>query len=302
MVGSYNKWDKKEKGDLQMKQIKFGRRTKMKTLIHQFGLIATVILMASSSAMASVVADYRFNMSAGTEATDSSGNNNHGTLIGFTNLIFGYADNPANPGYTSDGMIRLVKGSPLEYIESAVPAYDFITNSFTIEAITSLHSDPWYWQPLVGHVEPDESFVFWGSGFSEAGSSAAPPHWHIDNGGPWASYPAYEDILTDGEMHHYAITYDATESEMRMYLDYGVIATVNADLSVAVAEDDTGMLLIGSSEGTSSSSVWNGLVDRIRFSDNVVAPEDFMPIPIPGAAWLLGSGLLGLVAIRRRKG
>ena len=272
----------------------------MKTLIHQFGLIAAVILVASSSAMASIVADYRFDTSAGTQATDSSGNNNHGTLIGFTDLTFGYADDPANPGYTSDGMIRMVKGSPLEYIESAVPAYSFITNSFTIEAITSLHSDPSYWQPLVGHVKSeDDTFFYWGSGF--ASGSSAPPHWHIDNGGPWTSYPAYEDVLTDGEMHHYAITYDATEREMSMYLDYGVIATVIADLSDAVGADDTGVLLIGSHKRTSSYSVWNGLIDRIRFSDNVVAPEDFIPVPIPGAVWLLGSGLLALVGIRRRK-
>ncbi|MCD6366002.1 MAG: hypothetical protein J7L46_00530 [Bacteroidales bacterium] len=277
----------------------------MKKLVSMFILIVTVLLVVSSSVMASTFADYRFDASAGTQAIDSSGNNNHGTLIGFNDLSVGYADNPSNPGYTSDGMIRLVKGSPLEYIESAVPAYNFITNSFTIEAITSLHPDPWYWQPLVGHVkDEDGTFVYWGSGYA-TGTKAA-PHWHIDHGGPWASYYDYEDVLTDGNMHHYAITYDATAEEMKMYLDYGLIATVTADLSGAVAADDTGVLFIGSHRGSSSTKVWNGLIDRIRFSDNVVDTADFIPnpnaVPIPGAVWLLGSGLISLMAVRQRKG
>jgi len=272
----------------------------MKKLVSMFILIVTVLLVVSSSVVAAVVADYCFDTPDGVIATDSSGNNNHGTLIGFTNLSVGYADDPSNPGYTSDGMIRLVKGSPLEYIESAVPAYDFITNSFTIEAITSLHPDPVYWQPLVGHVG-NGTFVYWGSG-----TNAAAPHWHIDNGGPWAVYHNYEDILTDGNMHHYAITYDAIVKEMKMYLDYGLIATVSADLSGAVAADDTGVLFIGSHMGSSSTEVWNGLIDRIRFSDNVVDTADFIPnpnaVPIPGAVWLLGSGLISLMAVRQRKG
>jgi hypothetical protein len=270
-----------------------GKGTVMKSLLTT--LMVLMILVVSSSVMASVVADYRFDTSEGTEATDSSGNDNHGTLIGFTDLDFGYADNPANPGYTSNGMIRLVSGDTIEYIESAVTARGFITNSFTIEAITSLHSNPSYWQPLVGYVS-DEAFIYWGSG----GSSAA-PHWHIDNGGPWTSYPAYENILTDGEMHHYAITYDAENHEMNMYLDSVVpIATAyGVDLSNAVAEDDTGVLLIGSHMGSSSYEVWNGLIDRIRFSDEVVSPEDFIPIPEPATVCILSLGALSL--IRRKK-
>ncbi len=261
-------------------------------------LVAIVSLMVSSPAMASVIADYRFDAQAGTQATDYSGNNNHGTLIGFEDLTFGYADNPENPGYTSDGMIRMIKGDPLEYIQSAVPAYSFLTNSFTIEAITGLHSDPGAWQPLVGYVNnDDDTFVYWGSGPSAA------PHWHIDNGGPWSTYSDYSNILTDGQLHHYAITYDADSHEMKMYLDYILIATESADLRNAVASGDTGVLLIGSHMGTSSYEVWNGLVDRIRFSDNVVEIQDFIPtpVPVPGAVWLLGSGLIGLLAFGGRR-
>lgn len=36
-------------------------------------------------------------------------------------------------------------------------------------------------------------------------------------------------------------------------------------------------------------------------SSEFVLQTDAQPVPIPGAAWLLGSGLLGLVGIRRRK-
>ncbi|MFW6155003.1 MAG: PEP-CTERM sorting domain-containing protein [Planctomycetota bacterium] len=69
-----------------------------------------------------------------------------------------------------------------------------------------------------------------------------------------------------------------------------------ADLSNVVPADDTGPVLIGSHMGSGSSEVWNGLIDRIRFSDAVVDPESF--IPEPASLSLLGLG--GLVLFRRK--
>lgn len=275
----------------------------MKRFTQQLISIAVVILMTSGLAMASVVADYWFDGPSGEDGTlvvDHSGNLNHGTLVGFTNTTVGYADNPSNPGYTSNGMIRLVWGDPVEYIKSGVSAYPFITNSFTIEAITSLSSNGNFWQPLIGHVADRENggltFVYWGVGDFA-------PHWHIDNGGPGEIYYNYANILNDGGMHHYAITYDATKHEMKMYLDYQLIATEYADLSNAVTDDDPGVLFIGSHMGEDSWEVWNGVIDRIRFSDEALSPDEFIqanPVPIPGAIWLLSSGLLGLIGVGRR--
>jgi hypothetical protein len=43
------------------------------------------------------------------------------------------------------------------------------------------------------------------------------------------------------------------------------------------------------------------VIDNVIVFPGSVGP-DLAPVPVPGAVWLLGSGLLGLAGIRRRKG
>jgi hypothetical protein len=258
-------------------------------------VVVTAMLACASATHAGIVADYTFDVFNDTVAVDSSGNGNDGTIVGFAGLPLGAGDAPGSPGYTSDGRIRLVANGPIEYIDSGIAVGAFLTNSFTIETVTGLSDGGFFWQPLIAYTQ-NNAFFYWGAGYNQG--TDRPPHWHIDNGGPWVSYSDYETVLPDGAMHHYAITYDANAGRMYMYLDYEKIGDVPADLSSVVAPGDVGTLLVGSHNGLSAGEVWHGVIDRVRFADHAVDPNDFIPVPGPGTLSLLA--LAGLANRRRR--
>lgn len=95
-----------------------------------------------------------------------------------------------------------------------------------------------------------------------------------------------------------------TETDTRYQLGTLTFAEVNPGTSIQDGLDD----------------IWfdiTNITTKVTFSDDpltaIVITSDTTlngigldvgtnPVPVPGAVWLLGSGLLGLVAIRRRKG
>lgn len=76
-------------------------------------------------------------------------------------------------------------------------------------------------------------------------------------------------------------------------------ASINILASSLGAPDANGQYWLSFGYFENASSATNGAVgiDNIKITANV-AP---VPVPVPGAVWLLGSGLAGLVGLQRRK-
>jgi len=110
----------------------------------------------------------------------------------------------------------------------------------------------------------------------------------------------------------YCLSYDCTESEMGN-LYYNVLGNSSGYLTNAGTFTN---IIIGLYEGYWTSTEQDGIYAwDFRMTDGVqlysgptslkyawaVQSGDVSAVPIPAAAWLFGSGLLGLLAVARRK-
>jgi hypothetical protein len=130
----------------------------------------------------------------------------------------------------------------------------------------------------------------------------------IANGGADIVTATYEEAgFYNNEMSNEAEYYTTDGS-------YAGINTVSASFGEAVLSDYANcvdLYLWGVRHDTMATTVLTddlnsslGLVATLRFNkttgETILNPTDTCPVPVPAAAWLLGSGLLGMFGLRRR--
>lgn len=104
--------------------------------------------------------------------------------------------------------------------------------------------------------------------------------------------------LEDGQWHHFAMTYLASERRVTLYGDYNPVATKILSSNGTIQYDD-GALRIGDLSGGRAIDGW---LDEIRYSTSVLTTSQFLVATVPAPAALpAGLALLSFAAMRRRR-
>lgn len=255
----------------------------MKRILGLLCAIAFSTILFTGSASASLwdglVAYYPFNGNA----NDESGNGNDGTVYGatLTEDRFGNVDS----AYTFDGN---------DYI--SVPdstVFPVSSNPFTIAAwveFSSYSTDGGYY--LMGQSDGggnNNKWIFFlgNNGISFISYPAPGSHW-IGLG---------SSSFQLNTWYHVAIRDDG--SILTAFVDGSPIGTASA----RAIGDASNPFFMGTAEGGHPGRVFRGSMDDVRLYDRALSEGEIgvlHTVPIPGAVWLLGSGLVGLVGIRRK--
>jgi hypothetical protein len=239
---------------------------------------------------------------------DLSGNGYHGFWGGGT----GANNTPiiATPSGTgvdttgTDGYVILRPGLSVSetWFTGTTPASYFVldaSKSYTFEAILQWGSSSDSVHGIMGQTGGSEWWIRENSGRLEYVFDDGPDRLEQTTTDPID----ISSLETDGEWHHLAVVLDRGTDEVRTYVDYELIHTNSAAVIASLDTiGTTGDRRLGG-YNTTASARFDGLQDRYRISDVVLAPNQFLGVPEPSALALSSLGLLslGLVRWRRRR-
>lgn len=246
-------------------------------------------ILASAALDAATIAYWRFEEGSGLVAHDSSGNGNHGTLIGGAVFSSNVPWNPV-PQTGAPNLYSLqLNGS-----DAAVSAPDSPTlrpgTGFTVEA-------------MINTKNPSLGWVIFGKQFHSGTNNSVALEikggsliFQLTNA---SNQPSFVSIAAPTEKdvwHHVAGEWDG--SNMMLFLD-GILVR-SAPFSGPIGWDINPVLIGADNDATLGGGprcCWfNGLIDEVRLSDYALPPGDFTSMPEPSSLCLLGSGILFFVA------
>lgn len=122
-----------------------------------------------------------------------------------------------------------------------------------------------------------------------------------------ADTPVSATIVNDNNWHQLVGVRDA-DGDVSLYVDGVFQVAKTAQVLPDVSAD---LLFGGLWYGTTPTSSYDGLLDDVQFYNTALTsgdvqylyqnPGKVIPTPLPGAVWLLGAGLAGLIGVRRKK-
>ena len=90
-------------------------------------------------------------------------------------------------------------------------------------------------------------------------------------------------FLTDGKWHHVALTFDAADSSVRVYVDYALVGEATG-LAADLSKMSNEALAVGFMPYDASWPRWGGIIDELRVSDVALLPSQMLQARASSAA------------------